>query len=72
MPAAQKPTALAFEDARAEYPARQPFYIDRPTKAELDGYRAAKDSTVVNLLLDKKIPGNRLLTSYESKALLGD
>lgn len=47
------------------------FYIDRAMQAELDGYRANKQSTVVNLLLDKKIAGNKLMTTYESKTLLG-
>ena len=47
------------------------FYIDRSTQAELDDYRASKQSTVVNLLMDKKIAANKLLTSYESRSLLG-
>jgi hypothetical protein len=40
------------------------FYIDRSTHALLDKYRATKDSIVVDLLLDKKIAANKLLTSY--------
>ena len=47
------------------------FYIDRPTQTLLDGYRETKNSTVVDLLLDKKIAANKFLTGYESKSLLG-
>ncbi len=47
------------------------FYIDRAIEEELEGYRVNKKSRVVDLLLDKKIASNKLLTSYESKSLLG-
>jgi hypothetical protein len=56
-----------------EKPCNDPheFYIDKTTAEELEGYRVKKQSRVVDLLLDKKIASNRLLTSYESKSLLG-
>jgi hypothetical protein len=47
------------------------FYVDHFTWQELEKYRTSKNSTVVNLLLDKKIGANKLLTSYESRSLLG-
>ena len=47
------------------------FHVDARAYAELDGYRARHDSAIVNLGLDREIAENRVLTSYESKTLLG-
>jgi hypothetical protein len=47
------------------------FHIDKQTQAELDQYRSNNQGTTVKVLLDNRIPGNRLLTSQESNTLLG-
>jgi hypothetical protein len=47
------------------------FYIDEPTRIELDQYLANKRNTVVDIVLDKQIPSNKIMTSFESKSLLG-
>jgi hypothetical protein len=47
------------------------FHINRDTSAQLDEYRASKTESTVVLLLDNKIAGNMLMTSKQSKSLLG-
>jgi hypothetical protein len=47
------------------------FHIDPDTHAQLDDCRASKKESTFVLLLDNKIDGNKLMTSEQSRSVLG-
>jgi hypothetical protein len=47
------------------------FHVSQETQDLLDRNRLNKDSGTVNLLLDSRVAANRLLSSDESRTLLG-